>query len=299
MKGGIPLEPLKQLNLAMAYIEENLAGEISFDKVAQLACCSEYHFRRLFSFLCGMTLNEYIRCRRLAQAALDLANSNAKIIDIALKYGYDSPDSFTRAFQGFHGLTPKEARKAGASLKAVPPMTFQLTIKGGDPMNYRIEEKGAFQIVGIKKRITTVFEGVNPQMDSLWQSLTMEGILELKALSNVEPKGILSVSANFTDRVVEGSELDQYIAVATTPTAQIPGESWSVLPVEASTWAVFTAVGEFPKALQDTWARIYAEWLPTSGYELTGGPEILWNESKDTTLPNYKSEIWIPVSKSK
>jgi AraC family transcriptional regulator len=178
-------------------------------------------------------------------------------------------------------------------------MTFQLTIKGGEPMNYRIEEKDAFQIVGVKKRITVVFEGVNPQMDSLWQSLTMEGILELKALSNVEPRGILSVSANFTDRLVEGTELDQYIGVAVTPTATIPEERWSVLPVDASTWAVFTAVGEFPKALQDTWARIYAEWLPTSGYQLTGGPEILWNESKDTSIPNYKSEIWIPVTKSK
>lgn len=161
-------------------------------------------------------------------------------------------------------------------------------------MNYRIEEKDAFQIVGNKKRVTLVYEGVNSQMASLWQSLTMEDILELKALSNTEPPGILSVSADFEERLTEGTELDQYIGVATTQPAP---ERWSVLPVEASTWAVFTAVGEFPKALQETWARIYAEWLPTSGYELTGGPEILWNESKDTTLPNYKSEIWIPVSK--
>ena len=161
-------------------------------------------------------------------------------------------------------------------------------------MNYRIEEKGAFQIVGIKKRMTLIFEGVNPQMDSMWQSLTMEDIKELKTMSNIEPTGILCVSANFEERVVEGTEFDQYIGVATTkPTP----EHWSVMPVEASTWAVFTAVGEFPKALQDTWAKIYSEWFPTSGYELTGGPEILWNESKDTSLPNYKSEIWIPVVK--
>ena len=173
-------------------------------------------------------------------------------------------------------------------------MTFQLTIKGGNQMNYRIEEKGAFQIVGIKKRMTLIFEGVNPQMDSMWQSLTMEDIKELKTMSNIEPTGILCVSANFEERVVEGTEFDQYIGVATTkPTP----EHWSVMPVEASTWAVFTAVGEFPKALQDTWAKIYSEWFPTSGYELTGGPEILWNESKDTSLPNYKSEIWIPVVK--
>ncbi|MEG6513511.1 AraC family transcriptional regulator [Desulforamulus ruminis] len=288
------MDGLKQMNLAMNYIEENLAGEIDLQQVARLACCSEYHFRRMFSFLSGLTLGEYIRLRRLTLAALELHNHNIKVIDLAVKYGYDSPDSFTRAFQGFHGLTPKEARRNGASLKAVPPMTFQLTIKGGNQMNYRIEEKGAFQIVGIKKRMTLIFEGVNPQMDSMWQSLTMEDIKELKTMSNIEPTGILCVSVNFEERVVEGTEFDQYIGVATTkPTP----EHWSVMPVEASTWAVFTAVGEFPKALQDTWAKIYSEWFPTSGYELTGGPEILWNESKDTSLPNYKSEIWIPVVK--
>lgn len=288
------MEPLKPLNLALAYIEQNLAGEIDFQKVAQLACCSEYHFRRMFSFLSGMTLSEYVRRRRLAQAAFDLCTSDIKIIDAAIKYGYESPDSFTRAFYGFHGVKPSEARKCGASLKAVPPVTFQLTIRGVDEMNYRIESKGAFQIAGIKKRINLVFEGVNPQMASMWQSLSMEDIEELKALSNTDPLGILCVSANFSERLSEGSELDQYIGVATT--RSVP-ERWSILPVEASTWAVFTAVGEFPRALQETWARIYAEWFPTSGYELTGGPEFLWNENKDTSLPNYKSEIWIPVIK--
>lgn len=288
------MEPLRQLNLALAHIEENLAGEIDFQKVALIACCSEHHFRRMFSFLAGMTLSEYVRRRRLAQAALDLCNSNLKVIDVAMKYGYNSPDSFARAFQAFHGVIPKEAKRHGASLKAAPPVTFQLIIKGGSEMNYRIEEKGDFQIVGVKKRISLVFEGINPQMESMWQSLTIESISELKALCDTEPAGILCVSSNFEERVVEGTELDQYIGVATTRT--VP-EHWSVLPVEASKWAVFTAVGEFPSALQEMWSRIYSEWLPTSGYELSGGPEMLWNESQDTSLPNYKSEIWIPVIK--
>src|SRR5699024_9433441 len=180
-------------------------------------------------------------------------------------------------------------------LKAFPPMTFQLTIKGGNEMDYRIVEKEAFKIVGLKKRITLVFEGVNHQMDSVLQVLTAENIKELKNLCDIEPKGILSVSTNFSERTVEGSELDQYIGVATTK--QVSAQ-WDVLEVDSANWAVFTVVGEFPKAIQDTWARIYAEWFPTSGYELTGGPEILWNESPDTSKPNYKSEIWIPVSKS-
>lgn len=161
-------------------------------------------------------------------------------------------------------------------------------------MNYRIIEKEAFHLVGFKKQITVQFRGVNLQMDSLVQKLTPEIIGQLKGLCDCEPKGILSVSANFSERTVEGSELDQYIGVATT--RPVP-DGYESLFVEASTWVVFKVVGVFPDALQETWAKIYAEWFPTSGYELTGGPEILWNESPDTTKTDYKSEIWIPVRK--
>lgn len=284
----------KQMNLAMSYIEANLIGEIDFQKAARLACCTEYHFKRMFSFLSGFTLSEYVRHRRLTLAALELHNHNVKIIDLAVKYGYDSPDSFTRAFQALHGVTPTEARKRDVVLKAFPPMTFQLTIQGGNKMDYRMVEKEAFQIAGIKKQITLIYEGINPQMEDMWENLTEQDFLELKQLSNVDPRGILCVSANFTEGREEGTLLDQYIGVATSQ--RVP-ERWEVLPVDAGTWAVFTAIGEFPKALQDVWARIYAEWFPTSGYESTGGPEILWNESKDTDRPNYKSEIWLPVIK--
>ncbi len=290
------MDTLKQMNKAMRYIEENLTGEIDFDEMARIACCSEYHFRRMFSFLAGMPLGEYIRRRKLSIAAVMLnEEDNNKIIDIALQLGYNSPEAFSKAFQAMHGVVPSNVKKGNIILKAFPPMTFQLTIKGGNEMDYRIVEKEAFKIVGLKKRITLVFEGVNHQMDSVLQVLTAENIKELKSLCDIEPKGILSVSTNFSERTVEGSELDQYIGVATTK--QVSAQ-WDVLEVDSANWAVFTVVGEFPKAIQDTWARIYAEWFSTSGYELTGGPEILWNESPDTSKPNYKSEIWIPVSKS-
>ncbi len=289
------MNTLTQMNQAMWYIEENLIEEIDFVKMARIACCSEYHFRRMFSFLAGMPLGEYIRRRRLALAGSLLKSDDKKIVDLALQLGYESPDAFSKAFQAMHGVTPTQARKGETVLKAFPPMTFQLTIKGGNQMDYRIVEKAAFKIVGVKKRITLIFEGVNPQMDSMLKILTADSIRELKSLCDVEPVGILSVSANFSERTVEGSEFDQYIGVATTQSAS---ENWEVLQVEAATWAVFNVVGEFPKALQDTWARVYAEWFPTSGYELTGGPEMLWNESPDTNKPNYKSEIWVPVKKS-
>src|SRR5690606_20072611 len=152
--------------------------------------------KRMFSFLAGVSLSEYIRRRRLTLAAFELNNSDIRILDVAIKYGYHSADSFSRAFQALHSITPSEARQHGQSLKAYPRMTFQLSIKGGVEMNYRIEEKEAFHIVGIKKRVPIIFEGVNPEIASMWQSLDEEQINELKAISNVEPVGLLSASTN-------------------------------------------------------------------------------------------------------
>ena len=289
------MDSLKNMNGAIKFIEENLTNEIDFKEVARLAYCSEYHFKRMFSFLAGISLSEYIRRRRLTLAAFELKNSNIKVIDIAIKYGYSSPDSFARAFQHLHGITPSEARSNGHSLKAYPPMSFQLSIKGGSEMNYRIEEKEAFHIIGIKKRVPIIFNGVNPEIASMWKSLDEKTINELKNLSNVEPLGLLSASANFSEgRLEEKGELDHYIGAATT--RECP-DNLTQLNVDASTWAVFEAVGPFPETLQNVWGRIYSEWFPSSNYEQVEGPEILWNEHKDVTSSTFKSEIWIPVSK--
>lgn len=290
------MDNLGLMNAAMRYIEDNLAGTIDFERMSRVAGCSEYHFRRMFSFLSGMSLGEYIRKRRLSLAVTMLRTSEAKVVDIAMELGYESPDAFSRAFVSIHGVTPSEARRGNMPLKSFSPMTFQLKIQGGSEMDYRIIEKEEFSIVGIKKRITLVYNGVNRGMDSMWASLTMDDILELKRLSDAEPKGIIMASANFSDDRAEGSELDQYIGVATTTKE---AGKWTVLPVKASTWAVFTAVGEFPSALQEVWGKIYAEWFPSSGYEVNEGPEILWNESPDTSKKDYRSEIWIPVKKVK
>ena len=286
------MDSLERMNQALAYIEDHLTDEIDFGQVAQLALCSEYHFRRMFSFLAGVSLSEYIRRRRLTLAAFELVQENGRVIDVALKYGYNSPDAFTRAFHTLHGVTPTAAKASGQLLKAYPRLTFQLTITGGDEMNYRIEEKAAFSIVGIMKRVPLIYEGVNPEIAAMWQSLDADTITTLKALSNVEPIGLLSASTNFSEGRLEGGELDHYIGVATT---KAHPATLTRLDVPASTWAVFEAIGPFPETLQNIWGRIYAEWFPSSGYEQAPGPEILWNEHKDVTSPTFRSEIWIPV----
>ncbi|GAB3807323.1 AraC family transcriptional regulator [Virgibacillus kimchii] len=286
---------LSSMNKALAYIEEHLTGEVDYSEVSKIACCSEYHFKRMFSFLSGIGLSEYIRRRRLTLAALDLKDTNLRIIDVAVKYGYDSADSFSRAFHSMHGTLPSKARSESTKLKAYPRMTFQLSIQGGCEMNYRIVEKGPFKLVGFKKRVPIIFKGVNPEIANMTELLTPKVIKELKALANIEPTGIISASTNFSEgRMEEKGELDHYIGVATSSdkTAE-----FDVLKVKASTWAVFESIGPFPETLQNVWGRIYSEWFPSSGYEAVEGPEILWNESPDTGNPKYRSEIWIPVKK--
>lgn len=289
------MDSLSNMNRAMEYIEEHLTEDIDYSEISKIACCSEYHFKRMFSFLSGVGLSEYIRRRRLTLAALDLKDKSLRIIDVAVRYGYDSADSFSRAFHSIHGILPSDVRNSNIQLKAYPRMTFQLSIKGGCEMNYRIVEKGPFKIVGFKKRVPISFYGINPEIAQMTELLTPEIIKQLKVLSNVEPTGIISASTNFSEgRMEEKGELDHYIGVATSSdkTAE-----FDVLKVEDSTWAVFESIGPFPETLQNVWGRIYSEWFPSSGYEAAPGPEILWNESPDIGNPKYRSEIWIPVKK--
>lgn len=162
-------------------------------------------------------------------------------------------------------------------------------------MNYRIIEKEGFAIVGLMRRVPLIYEGVNPHIAEMAASLGAERIAALKALSNVEPRGIISASTNFSEGRQEGGELDHYLGVATTLPAP---EGFATLDVPPSTWAVFEAVGPFPETLQNVWGRIYAEWFPSSGYEATPGPELLWHASQDLAAPSVRSEIWIPVRKA-
>ncbi len=287
------MDTLNAYNNALSYIEEHLEDEIDIEAAAKIAYCSAYHFRRMFSYLSGISLTEYIRRRKLTKAAEDLRESDTKVIDIAVKYGYSSPDAFSRAFQALHGILPSQAGESGVRLKAFPKMTFNLTVRGVEEMNYKIVEKEGFRIAGIRKRVAIQFHGVNEEISEMYKMLTPDLIGRLKALSDQEPHGIISASINFSEgRMEEKGELDHYIGVATS--LEIPSDL-EVLEVKKGTFAVFESVGPFPETLQDIWGRIYSEWFPASGYESVEGPEILWHESPDTSKSDYRSEIWIPV----
>lgn len=208
------MDSIQKMNEALAYIEEHLTSELDYKQVAKIAHCSEYHFKRMFSLLVGIGLSDYVRRRRLSQAALELRNTELRILDIALNYGYDSADSFSRAFHAMHGILPSQARDGSQQIKSYPRLFFQFTVKGADEMNYRIIEKEAFHIIGFKKRVPVVFEGVNPDIADMATLLTPEIVAELKELSDSEPAGIISASTNFSEERMQGKgELDHYIGV--------------------------------------------------------------------------------------
>lgn len=277
---------LKGMNEALTYIEDHLDSNIDLKEVAKRAYCSEYHFKRLFSLLSGITISEYIRRRRLTVAALELKDQHVKVIDIALKYGYQSPDAFSRAFQSFHGVIPTLARNPEQNLKAYPRMSFQLTIQGGVEMKYRIIEKEPFNVVGVKYAVEIVNDILSPTYEDMIAGISDNRMKELESLSNNEPYGIVHVSINYSENMEGKATFDQYIGAVTT---KVETNAYSTLEIPSFLWAIFEVDGDWTH-VEEHWQRIYSEWLPSSSYELAEGPEIL--ASKD-----QKSEIWISVKK--
>lgn len=278
------MDTLENMKQAIDYIEDNLDRDIDYAKIAQVALCSQYHFQRMFVFLTGVPLSEYIRRRRLTLAAFNLQNSDEKIIDIALKYGYNSPDSFSRAFQSMHGLLPSKAREKGISLKAYPRITFSLSLKGVVEMNYRIEQKDSFTVVGVTQRLAQVNLGEG--VGKMWAETSTETIGQISALGN----GLVGVYSG----MYEDNTTDYYIGSITEKTCP---DNLCKLELQPQTWAIFEITGPMPTAMSEVWGRIFSEWFPTSGYEHAEAPEIEWYSQGDLSAADYKSEIWIPVIK--
>ena len=280
------MEWIERLNSAMDYIEEHLTDSIDYEQLGRIACCSAYHFQRMFTYMAGVTLSEYIRRRKMSLAAVDLQGGDVKIIEIAGKYGYNSPTAFNRAFQAIHGIAPSAVRSEGVSVKSFPPLTFKITIKGAEEMNYRIETKEAFRIVGVstplEKEIEKNFAVIPPK----WQEISTNGTLErLIGMMNTEPMGVLGVSTCNNDEAWK-----YYIAVSTTN----PKEELEEYMVPAATWAIFSGTGT-NESIQELERRIVMEWLPTSGYEYGNAPDIEVYLNPDPQNAQY--EVWIPVVK--
>ena len=255
------MEWIERLNKAINYIEENITKEIEYEQVAKIACCSTYHFQRMFAYMADVPLSEYIRRRRMSLAAVELQNDDKKIIDVALKYGYSSPTAFNRAFKSIHGVAPSVIKKREiTTLKAFPPISFKISIKGAEEMNYRIEKKEAFRIVGVSQPLHNELEKNFEIVPQMWQKVALDGTLQkLIPMMDSQPQGVLGIS------ICNNSEEWKYfISVSSTKSIDNTLEEYTV---PAFTWAIFSGEGQCPQAIQELEKRIVTEWLPTSGYE--------------------------------
>ena len=249
------------------YIEQNLTKELDIGKIAKKAALSSFYYQRIFGAMCGMTVGEYIRERRMTLAAQELAGSDCKVIDIALKYGYDSPDSFTKAFQRFHGITPAQAREKGVNLRSLAPLHIKITLEGGTMLDYKIVEKAAFTVVGIKKSFNS--ETSYKEIPKFWG----EWASDMKGL-----KGMFGVCSD-----MDGTNFDYWIADLYMPWEDYPQEC-STYQIPGGLWALFKCVGPLPGSMQSVNTKIWSEWLPSlKEYELAG---------------NYSLEFYLPPAKN-
>lgn len=281
---------LESISKAISYIEENIEEDIDVEDVANSVYMSSFYLQKGFSIMCGFTISEYIRNRKLSLAGTDLINTNAKIIDIAMKYGYESPDSFTKAFTRFHGSTPNSVRKNGATIKEFASLKINIDLKGGYTMEYKIEEKEEFKVVGLSKvmKYDTAYE----EVPKLWQSFFVKN-----QLSNICTKYGINI-----DTEMNGNEFEYMICDDYSTDMEVP-KDFIVKTIPKHTWAIFPCIGMADKSVAETNEKIFKEWLPNStSYEIADGFNIeTYSDPSDypngTKDEKYYCEIWIPVNK--
>lgn len=285
---------MQKMNNAIAFIENHLDNKIDYNEAARIANCSVYHFQRFFSFIAEIPLSEYIRRRRLTLAAFELQHSNIKIIDVALKYCYESPEAFARAFKSMHGVVPTSARDKGAQLKAYPCIAFHITIKGDVEMNYRIEQRETLEMYGAETEISTVDNQNFISIPKFWETCRIDGSMDkIREAGNIDASVPLHAAMyNCTD------SSHSYMIGYFSPVSGSPN-GFSTITIPASTWAVFPteelSMSEASQQAGVMWKRIFTEWFATSGYELANVPEMELHHSQGNGM--FVTEIWIPIIK--
>ncbi|HCT91751.1 MAG TPA: AraC family transcriptional regulator [Lachnospiraceae bacterium] len=272
---------------AIDYIEGNITEDLTAGRIAGEVNTSAFYFQRGFSMLCGYTVGEYVRMRRLSIAGEELLSSDVKVIDIAMKYGYDSPDSFTRAFTRFHGSTPTDVRRGGAMLKSFAPLHIKLTLDGGSTMEYRIEKKPAFKVMGVAENFS--YENANEEVPQFWKKVFMQP----------EERSVMGMYGVCFDEEMAGNEF-RYMIADEYDAGQAEAKKLDVHEIREHTWAVFPCRGPMPLPLQEVNRRIFSEWLPASSYEIAEGYNIeYYSNPEDFKMGmqdhEYYAEVWIPV----
>lgn len=276
---------IEGISEGIKYIEEHLTEELDITEVAKHAYVSSFYFQKIFHVLCGFTVSEYIRNRRLTLVAQELASTDALVIDVAMKYGYDSPDSFARAFTRFHGITPSAARGKGMVLNSVAPLKIKISLEGGTMLEYKVVKKEQFTVMGRGRKFNsdTSYE----EIPKFWQEHMESDDKEIV-------HGMFGICLD-----VDGKEFEYLIADNYRPWKEVPeGYVTRVIPV--GTWVVFPCRGELPKALQDVNTKIWSEWLPScKAYKMSGNYNIEMYTPPCENPQDQYSEIWVPVEEVK
>ncbi|NUU80151.1 AraC family transcriptional regulator [Paenibacillus xylanilyticus] len=277
---------IESLQKAIQYIEEHLLENVTMEQISAQAHISPFHFQRTFALLTDVTVFEYIRRRRLTLAAHELLQSDHKIIDLAHKYGFDTPESFSKAFRRQHGIAPSEARKSSTSIKSYNRLVIQVSLKGAEPMNYKIVEQDEFTLVGIKQAFSYV-DGENlREIPKIWQEAYSSGTEDrLVELNNGAIQGLLGVCVDQTE--IEDKQMEYWIGTAYE--GEVP-EGLASITIPASKWSVFEVQGPMPESIQSLWKQIVSEWFPSNPYEHAGIPEL-------EVYPGHHQppQIWIPI----
>lgn len=286
------MEWLTNLNNAIEYIENSLHEEISYDEAARIACCSTCYFQRIFTYVAGITLADYIRRRRMSQAAFELQRTEKRVVDVAFEYGYSSPTSFNRAFQSVHGITPAAAKSRGSQLNAYPPIKFSVEVTGGSAMSYHIEEKQEMRIVGIRTSLVEDMEENHKNIPEFWKH-TLRGaeFPQICGLSTAEPEGILGIT-------VCDNPQNFFYYIAAASDSPVPDGMYEY-EIPAATWVIFENDGLYKESVQSVFQRFYKEWLLFSGYEHAGLPDIEVYPISDGKTINGHSQVWIAIKKEK
>lgn len=279
---------VESLQAAINYMEDHLLDDLPIESIAQQANFSVFHFQRTFTILTDISVGEYLRRRRLTLAAYELTRSNTKIIDLAYKYGYDTPEAFSKAFRRQHGVTPSKARKYMGKLKSYNRLVVQVSLKGAEPMQVKIVEREGFQIVGVKREFSLINEENLVGIPKMWDKINGEGTDEqLFKLNNGPVEGVVGVCVEN-----DSESIDYWIGTAHE--GSVPN-GLSTLEIPTSKWAVFEVHGPMPDAMQKAWKQIFSEWFHSSGYKHAGTPELEVYSDEDPSSPDLYSEIWIPV----
>lgn len=280
------------LQNAIDYIEEHLTEELEIEAVAAQSGLSTFYFQRIFNILCDFSLGEYIRNRRLTLAGNELSSTDARVIDIALKYGYDTPESFARAFSKFHGITPSQAKKNSSTLKSFSRLSVEINLKGGSIMNYRIVKKEAFKVLEKVSKQSIDDEQNKNTIPDFWTQSHQDGTVYKLLELTPDKTNIFGVCYGNVPN--NKKTFDYSIAALYEDGTQVP-DGFRVNEIPARTWAVFECIGPMPDAIQQTWHKICAEFFPTAKYKPTYEMDIEAYPAGVMNAPDYKSEIWVVV----